>query len=207
MQQFGRHLPTACRAEPRAHLVVVLVPCFPNRSRWENTLNWWKYCSNKVLCVNCCHCICGTMCRVDTLWITTWCQNLWRLSTRHVDFVTSYVHDVYLSTFHVGICFKKCAGEEWWWECTDTDKEGWWEYTHTDKIFPIYPDIETWQELLRGLTCDNDIYWHVGKYGTWVSYEEWPEDWRVHFERGDSGSDSVTERKRLHLSILANCSQ
>ncbi len=143
---------------------------------------------------------------------------------RHVDFMTFYVHDAYLSTFHVRTCFKSVRGrngdentltptkffqfiEEWWWECTHTNKERWWEYTHTNKIFPNYPDIGTRQESLRGLTCDNDIYWHVGKYGTWVSYEEWPVDWRVRFERGDSGSDSVTERKRLHPSILASCSQ
>ncbi len=69
--------------------------------------------------------------------------------------------------------------------------------------FLIYPDIETWQELFRMLTCDDDIYLQDGKYGTWGNYEEWPDDWRVRFEWGDNASDSVIDRKRLHLSILA----
>ena len=69
--------------------------------------------------------------------------------------------------------------------------------------FLIYPDIETRQELFRMLTCDDDIYLQDGKYGTWVNYEEWPDDRRVRFERGDNASDSVIDRKHLHLSILA----
>ncbi len=107
---------------------------FP-KSRWRNTLNLSKYCSQMYSRVNCCCCSCVTTCCVETRGVTAWCQILWHfyawrefcdvLRWRHVFFNVSCRE-----------LFKMCVGEE-----------RWWEYTHTKKIFPDFSSQLFWQVL------------------------------------------------------------
>ncbi len=110
-QQFGRHLPTACRAAHQQHLFVVLLPCFSNTSRWQNTLNWWKYCSKRFLRVNCCHCNRVTTCRIETWRTMAWRQILWCFyASRELCDIVRWRH-VYFDVSCRDL-FKMCVGDE-----------------------------------------------------------------------------------------------
>ncbi len=71
------------------------------------------------------------------------------------------------------------------------------------EIFQFICDIEARQGFDWGCWHKKVVFiLQDDEYSSQVSYGEYPEEWREHFEHGDSGFVSVTERYCLHLSIL-----
>ena len=106
---------------------------------------------------------------------------------------------------------KKFSNLSWHWNTTrvmrvhshwEIFRFGWWEYTHTKKFLIYLWHWSTTRVWLRRLAQKVVFILQDDEYGSQVSYGEYPEEWRERFECGDSGSVSVIERYRLHLSIL-----